>query len=373
MATSSRSTEVDTIRAAALIGICVVNVPFLGLPAIQAVGTPQGTSDRFAAFAVEFLFQGKFFLLFSFVFGWGVELQSRAAARASASFGRRYFRRLAALAVLGCLHAALVFPGDILLIYAILGVLLWPCRNMAPRRLLMLAFLMIVVELLTLGALAFVTQGTAGLPQPSGGSVGQGVLARVSEWPETLGFLLLFQGPLAFGAFLAGLASAKSRFFEPDSDGRRRLGRSVPWLWVLAIPANLAFAIFSKSEGLPGLVGFLSFAVGAPSLAAIYLHMLVKIDAAHLLPKIVRRAGQNSLTAYVLQGVIAGTVFGGYGLGWFGALGQLQLIPLAIVLATLSMMITSLAALVIGYGPLELLLRRMTYHGEKSVRQFTNA
>jgi uncharacterized protein len=178
---------------------------------------------------------------------------------------------------------------------------------------------------------------------------------------------------LAFGAFLAGLASAKSRFFEPDSDGRRRLGRAVPWLWLLAIPANLAFAIFSKSESLPGLVGFLSFAVGAPSLAAIYLHMLMKLDAAYLLPKIVLRAGQNSLTAYVLQGVIAGTVFGGYGLGWFGALGQLQLIPLAVVLATLSMIITSLAALVIGYGPLELLLRRMTYHGEKPVRQFTNA
>ena len=70
----TRNTSVDLIRAAALIGICVVNLIFLGLPADALLQTPLTAADRFAADLVQALFEGKFFLLFSFLFGWGIEV-----------------------------------------------------------------------------------------------------------------------------------------------------------------------------------------------------------------------------------------------------------------------------------------------------------
>ncbi|WP_158194919.1 hypothetical protein [Stappia indica] len=71
----------------------------------------------------------------------------------------------------------------------------------------------------------------AGLPAPIhdpdlGGSFMEATLARLNEWPATLGFLLLFQGPLAFGAFAMGLAAGKTQFLAPRSSGRPLLRRA---------------------------------------------------------------------------------------------------------------------------------------------------
>lgn len=363
MTQTRRDTTVDTLRTAALIGICVVNLPFLALPPELAMATPASGYDRFSAILVELLFQGKFFLLFSFVFGWGVEIQMQSAARAGTPFTGRYFRRLAALAVLGCLHAVLVFPGDILLIYALLGALLWPLRNRSPRHLLRIAGTMIAVELASLGVLAVLLAGTVAMPASYalGGGFIEATLARLALWPETLGFLLLFQGPLAFGAFALGLAAAKTGFFQPGSTGRRRLARAMPWMLLVAIPANLFFALAPQDGGLLELAGLLAFALGAPALSAVYLHLLLRLDAKVRLPALLVDAGRNSLTAYVLQGLLAGLLFGSYGLGLFGAIGQTGLILLAVLVALAAMAGTGLMARYWGRAPLETLLRSVTY------------
>ena len=72
MNTLQRSSEVDIVRMAALIGICVVNVPFMALPVESVFIPPDGFYDKIAAFLVEGFFQLKFFILFSFIFGWGM-------------------------------------------------------------------------------------------------------------------------------------------------------------------------------------------------------------------------------------------------------------------------------------------------------------
>ena len=77
----ARAGEVDAIRGLALLGICVVNVPFLAQPLDRMLERPVG-ADLVAQIAVEWLFQGKFFVLFSFLFGWGFAIQMAAAARA---------------------------------------------------------------------------------------------------------------------------------------------------------------------------------------------------------------------------------------------------------------------------------------------------
>ncbi len=365
---SDRNTTVDTIRMAALIGICIVNVPFLGLPADATMLPPVDSADRIAAFFVEALFQSKFFLLFSFLFGWGIHVQEQSASRAEVPFAGRYFRRMAGLAVLGCLHAVLVFSGDILLIYGLLGLLIWPFRSLSARALMRIAYAMIPLAALCMTGLAAALSDLAvpvvvpGL----GGSFIDATRTRLTDWPLTLSFLLLFQGPLAFGAMAAGLAAGKAQFFARGSGGQADLERLVPWCLWIGIPLNLAYAasangMFPAETGLLSTAGFVGIALGGPMLAAVYLHMLLALNDRVTLPSLLVTAGQNSLTAYVLQGIIAGFVFGSYGLGLFGQIGFPGLVPLGLMIAVVAILVTGAIARRSGRGPLEAILRRVTY------------
>jgi uncharacterized protein len=363
-----RNTAVDLIRLLALIGICIVNVPFLGLPVEGTLSPPSNAPDRVAIFFVEALFQSKFFLLFSFLFGWGIHIQDAAARRSGVSFKGRYARRLATLAIMGCLHAVLVFTGDILLIYALLGLLIWPLQSLGPRALVRLACAMIPLAVLCLLSLALML---AELPGPVdgpdlGGSFIEATRARLNDWPATLGFLFLFQGPLAFGAFATGLAAGKAQFFAPASVGRTLLRRAMPGLLLAGIPLNVLYAasmggVIPPEQELLSLLGFVGIALGGPMLAAVYLHLMLVLNDNLRLPALLVAAGRNSLSVYVLQGVVAGFVFGGYGVGLFGRIDLARLVPVSLLIAVLAIFAVGLVTQRTGRGPLEAALRWATY------------
>lgn len=367
---SERNGAVDMIRLMALTGICVVNLPFFALPMEAMMVPPPALADRMAMMLVEFLFQAKFFLLFSFIFGWGMEIQSLSAERAGASFNRRFARRLGLLALLGVLHVVLVFVGDILLLYAVLGLLAWPLRRCAPRLLMKLSACLVGLALLCalLLGLILLAAGDAGVAGTSnlGGAYIDTVRARVRDWPSTFAFLALFQGPLALAAFLAGIAAARANFFDPNSAARHRLHRALPGLLLAGLELNLAYiggttAITQPDAGLLSVLGLGMIALGGPVLAASYLAAILWLADRWQPPTLLLLAGRNSLSCYVLQGVIAGALFAGYGLGWYNSLGHAALLGLSLLVALSSMILTGLYAQRFGRGPLEALLRRFTY------------
>ena len=142
----ARLQQVDALRGFALFGILVVNIgvfasPYYGSGVVDpAFGRPL---DLAASWVFGLLFETKFYLLFSFLFGYSFTLQMAAAERGQAAFLPRFLRRLAGLAALGAAHAVLFYHGDILLTYAILGLLLLCCRNLEPARALRLALWLI--------------------------------------------------------------------------------------------------------------------------------------------------------------------------------------------------------------------------------------
>lgn len=368
MTSSARSHAADTVRLAALLGICLVNMPFMGLAATASPVVPAAIADQLALFVLNAAFQAKFFLLFSFLFGWGFEIQDRAAARAGANFSGRYLRRLCGLALLGCLHALLVFSGDILLLYAALGLLLWPLRRFNAGALWRMALALLPLAMLVMIALALLLPQE--LPPAArmglGGSYAEAVRTRLGEWPSTFIFLLLFQGPLAFAAFLAGLAAARADFFEHDNPARRRLGKAAPWLLALALPLNVFYAItdggwLRSDDGSTALLGLCALSLGAPLMAAVYLDAVLGLAQRIRPPPLLLQAARNSLSSYVLQGVLAGFVFGGYGLGLFERLGYAALAGVAVLVALTAMLAVGITASRWGRGPLEALLRWLTY------------
>ncbi|GEA10343.1 DUF418 domain-containing protein [Alteromonas sp. KUL49] len=374
MSNSRRSHEVDVIRMAALIGICIVNVPFMALPEEFSFVPPDNFLDHSAAFIVACFLQFKCFLLFSFIFGWGMAIQSKSALSNGASVSSRYFRRMGGLAILGVFHALLVFSGDILFLYALLGVVLWMIKDFSPRRLLTFAVCMMLVSMFVLfitGILldaAMMEQNTTAFEKTSpnlGGTFLEATEIRVYDWPVTFVALVFLQGPLALGAFACGLAAAKTDFFSENSDGLIFIQKRFWLLIIIAIPTNILYAaavsnVFPDSNGILLLFGLVGIAIGAPAFSLIYLYFIIHISRKINIPHLLVLSGRNSLSSYVGQGVLAGFVFGTYGLGLFDKIGLAALIPMSIVIALLAMTFVGAYAKYFGRGPLEPILRKIT-------------
>ena len=369
MSVTERNITVDSIRTVALLAICVVNLPFIALPPELALLPGRCFTDQLGAFISEVLLQLKFYLLFAFVFGWSVAIQAAAADRQAVNFKQRYFRRLAVLALFGCLHAVLVFNGDILLLYALLGALLWPVRQWPLKRLAWLALAMLPLSLLCLTLLAVVLDAmpptNLALPDSSAPGYLQLMAERLVDWPATFVFLFLLQAPLAFAAFICGLIAAREQWLVPGSKAMQHLQCLVPLLLLFGLPFNLLFGAVSSGmlvepNELLGFIGLVSLGLAAPAMSAVYLYVIVVLSGRISLSTVWLRAGQNSLSVYVLQGVLAGWVSGSYGLGLYGQLDQLQLLPVAVGIALSAMLLVSGYAYCCGKGPLEQLMKRIS-------------
>ena len=137
---SQREPAIDVLRGLALLGILLVHTSIFAMPALSPsfsrVMFPAG-HDRVADFLVSWLIQGKFYPMFAFLFGWGAFVM---ASRGGDAFNALYRRRLLALLLVGLLHALLLFEGDILVTYAVLGFFLrrainrdWPAEKLVRR------------------------------------------------------------------------------------------------------------------------------------------------------------------------------------------------------------------------------------------------
>ncbi|WP_354670245.1 hypothetical protein [Janthinobacterium sp. SUN073] len=224
----TRIADVDALRGCALFGILVVNIgafatPWFGLGLTDPAF--HGGVDRATHFLVALLFETKFYLLFSFLFGYSFTLQMQAAARADAPFVPRMLRRQAGLWLIGALHAVLLFHGDILTTYALLGIVLLAVHRCGERPALTLALILIAVCVAFWAGMAWLQS-----LQPAGDAADNAVamvqkaataLAAYRATPATVVHqhlrelsdiwivLLLVQAPCALAMFLCGLAAGK--------------------------------------------------------------------------------------------------------------------------------------------------------------------
>src|SRR5690554_1824206 len=133
---SERIGLLDALRGLALLGIFLANIEWFTRPWQEfANGMAQGLSglDHAAAWTVHVFVNGKFWILFSLLFGLGFAVMMERA-QASGRSARIYLRRLAVLFAIGIAHALLVWVGDILHSYAIAGLLLLGMREVRPRK-----------------------------------------------------------------------------------------------------------------------------------------------------------------------------------------------------------------------------------------------
>ena len=141
VAETTRIDAIDVLRGVALLGILLMNVQSFAMPQAAyfnptAYGDLEG-ADLYVWVAGRMLADQKFMTIFSMLFGAGIVLMAgRAEARGDAR--RVHYRRMGWLLVIGLLHAHLLWPGDVLFLYAVCGMLVYPLRWQPPGRLLAL-------------------------------------------------------------------------------------------------------------------------------------------------------------------------------------------------------------------------------------------
>lgn len=127
---SERVGALDAVRGLAILGIFLVNIQGFKAPLgqwFEVLPLPTDTVlDQIVHFATRWLAEGKFYPLFSMLFGMGLAMQCARAERAGRSFRGFAWRRLLVLFMIGVPHALLLWYGDILIIYSVVGfVAIW--------------------------------------------------------------------------------------------------------------------------------------------------------------------------------------------------------------------------------------------------------
>src|SRR5688572_12803275 len=163
----------DILRGFALLGILTVNMTAFSWPYEYMHWQREywdSRADAVADWLIRFLAEGKFYPLFSFLFGLGAAIQMERADCRGAPFAARYCRRLFVLLAIGIAHALFIWDGDILVSYALCGLLLLPFRKRHPRTILIWAFaclfipaLLILLSWALLAGLSFVPEMAAAI------------------------------------------------------------------------------------------------------------------------------------------------------------------------------------------------------------------
>jgi uncharacterized protein len=389
---------VDILRGFALFGILLVNMAIFSYP-FQTILFPADPNmpwyDRAATWLIHFLAEGKFYALFSLLFGLGmILLMERIEARCR-KFVPFYMRRLLALLFIGLVHAFLIWPGDILIIYALLGFPLLLFRKVRPRTLLIWAVILIAIPLLFMAAAAglvalggMTPEGAQQIEQ-SFAATKAGYLANVARGYEVYAsgdFLeitaqraydYLSMGLISFfvlgfnilAMFLVGVWFGKRRIFNDLVAHRPFFRKLLAWglgvgLIGNAIYATLIMNIPRYAASIELLIATVAQGIGAPLLMLGYVAAICLLA---LRPTWVRRlqvlapVGQMALTNYLLESILCTLIFYGYGLALFGQVGAAWGIVLTVVIYLLLIPLSHWWMKRFLYGPAEWLWRSLTY------------
>jgi uncharacterized protein len=391
LAPGERIAVVDVLRAYALFGIIVTHsaTGFLA-------GQPPAPDfmlfsplDGVVAKLENLLTYGKFFTIFSFLFGLSFAIQLRNATQKGVGFSGRFTWRLLVLALIALVHGAF-FTGDILIIYAILGLLLIPFRNLKTRTLLITAlvlvfnipgFLLGVAQLLapppSLEQLAARAEFGAQFLQAAQQAYEikrSGSLAELVHINFTHGILskfafMIFSGRLwiTFGLFLLGMCAGRLEIFR-DTEANRGFFRRL--LWPAAAVAAVTTLVeivhptsFQLSSWMDLLSSF-SFTVQQVSLSAFYVAAVTLLywrqPAKGLLPALAP-LGKMGLTTYLGQSAFGILLFYGLGLGMLGKLGVAAAVAAGIAFYVLQILLARAWMSRFTLGPVEWLWRSLTY------------
>ena len=374
-----RYVVLDALRGFAILGIILANFPEFSL---WTFSDPAGwtVTDRVTRAVQTFLVDGKFYTLFSLLFGVGFSIQlANAEGRL-----KTFYRRMSVLLVIGLLHLCFLWSGDILMLYALCGMLLPLFRKLPTRKIFAWAAFFLVLPVLLDALLGtrladpleerqWQICALYGITEQNFGTW----LSDAHSYREVLQFL--HQGSVermwefvighrffkVLGLFLTGFALGRERVYAEIGAWRVRLGRIVRWGFALGIPVGLLYT-WSAMAGYPW---------GRPCHGVLYLLSVYPMGFAYAVGfmllfdrsseargwRLLSFPGRMACTNYLGQSVIGILLFYGIGCGLGNRVGLLGTELIALGVYAFQIGFSALWLRSFRYGPVEWVWRMLTY------------
>lgn len=390
--TTERIAIVDILRAVALFGIIISHASLSFLAGQEPTpGFNEFSSlDKVVNDLADLLTFGKFFAIFAFLFGMSFAIQLDNAARKGSSFVGRFAWRLTILLVIGLVHA-MFFSGDVLMIYALLGLLLIPCRKLKSKTLLITgAILVLNLPGLLLGLAQLAAPAPSAEQQQTvaqfekeftakaqeqyrikrSGTVSEIIEMNLTDSMLNKLLFLVFTGRLwiTFGYFLLGLWAGRVALFRDTDLNRGIFKKLMFWTGGVALVTSVIHVmtdvpIFAQAT-LETVLASISFTTQQATLAAFIVASVTlyywRDPTRGLLPKLAP-LGKMGLTTYLMQTMFGVTLFFGIGFGMLGEMGVASSIAAGIAFFVFQIFFAQWWLRRFNLGPFEWLWRALTY------------
>ncbi|HNK30118.1 MAG TPA: DUF418 domain-containing protein [Ferruginibacter sp.] len=395
----------DVLRGFAILGILLDNLfGFTGwgyFTMEQRTALATWPADGILGVSELAFINGKFYTLFSFLFGIGFSIILVRNEQRGVNPLKIFYRRLFILLLIGAGHLFLLWEGDILFLYALIGFVLPLFRNCSDTTLLTWAVILIASPILVDSInVVFQTNPGAyleevgkkidqrnGIPLADAGysqylyGPGSGWQEwrnwQASGWAYRFSYLLESNRiPKVLGIFLIGYYAGRNMLYARLEEQTTLLKKIRKWGFITGIPLSIAMAIFEiddfsipKPMGLSDTVLYaasvvpLSFAITS----SICLHWIKTKGQSWL--KWLAPAGRMALTNYLMQTILSITLFYGIGFGLGGKIGPSLFFPIGIGIYLFQVLYSNLWFRYFNYGPMEWIWRQLTYGKRLPIRK----
>lgn len=386
-ASADRIASLDVIRGFALLGIFPMNITAFAMPGLEymlpAYSGPADTAELVPWIINRFTVEGKMMSLFSILFGAGLILFIHRAKAKGHHHLALHYRRMAWLLLFGLLHAYLLFFGDILVFYALTGMIAVLFHKLRPAILLAIAAAFATIHIAVNGALAalmtlttpedlglspqFIAQDTAAAVD----AANAGFVGRVAHFAEEaffaqISYPILFL-PILLALMLTGMALFKAGILTAKAPTPTLLKVGLPCLIVgLFLTTTSVLSVDTQTPRMQDMfVGMLVINSTAAAITAVayacFIAIAVKAAFLPTVQRLLANVGRLAFTNYIMQSVIGCIIFYKPGFALFNELSRAQLWLVVLAVWATQLTLSALYLRAFAMGPLEWLWRSLTY------------
>jgi uncharacterized protein len=399
---TERITIIDSLRGFALLGILMVNLPFMYEPmSTMALGANAGASEinKIAGSFIRFFFEGKFYVIFSLLFGFGFSIFMNKGTGAGSSVLPVFMRRLFFLFLFGAAHMVLLWAGDVLMFYAFYGFILILFRKRSDKTLFRWAAVFallpsfIILSVLVVALLAVNPELKLTIESLmnndlirmtnlvdkasqiySTGSFAEIVSVRIEEY---LNSPLFYSSTTILAMFIIGFLLARKGILTNLMDNKTRFQKIFRWGLVLGVITNMLYLISYSYSSANEINGWLMLMVFAQSIGGIALGLCYVSGIALLFikgksgyfTKYFAPVGRMALTNYLFHSIIAAILFHSYGFALLGKVETWQGVVLTFFIFAVQIVFSRWWLNHFQFGPFEWVWRSLTYFKVQPIRK----
>ncbi|ANU22682.1 DUF418 domain-containing protein [Planococcus donghaensis] len=375
VSTNERIKAIDLMRGFSLLGILLINMLAFHSPLsyIDPYKWFNGSVNEEIYLVIDIFIQASFYPLFAMLFGYGLAMQYMRAEAIGRPFMPLAFKRLTVLLLFGVIHAFLIWYGDILITYAVMGFLLIGLIRLPSSWLMSFGAVIYMVPHLLMQAILFIAATAdpntyvgymeieSSIQSYQTGNFAEIFSQRLADWSYSnnlVRYVFLIFTILPFLMF--GAAAAKWRLIERTKE------KQTLWIVLAIIPLLIGLVLKSTPYvfGTNYAFVYLQDIFGGPLVAIGYAAVIALTVQNQRLQKLfspIAKVGRMSLTTYITQSILATFIFYSYGLGLYGKVDLLTGSLIAFGIFVVQIIFAELWFEKFSRGPLEILWRKWTY------------